>query len=128
MNISQEKFCVEFVANGGNGTLAYQAVYKSDANTARVNASRLLKKPEVQERLRELQAEQNSEKILSAQELKERLSAIARRETCETIYLPNGKKIETRRNPRNGDVSANQRIVRRKARYGDKKSSGGNSR
>ena len=94
MNISQEKFCVEFVANGGNGTLAYQAVYKSDANTARVNASRLLKKPEVQERLRELQAEQNSEKILSAQELKERLSAIARRETCETIYLPNGKKIE----------------------------------
>ena len=94
LNIQQEKFCIEFVSNGGNGQQAYQAVYKSDANTARVNASRLLKKPEVQERLKELQAEQNSEKILSAQELKERLSAIARRETYETIYLPNGKKIE----------------------------------
>ena len=94
MNIQQEKFCVEFVSNGGNGTLAYQAVYKSDANTARVNASRLLKKPEVQERLRELQAEQNSEKILSAQELKERLSAIGRGEVTETIFLPNGAEVK----------------------------------
>ena len=94
INVQQEKFCVEFVANGGNGTLAYQAVYHSDGNTARVNASRLLKKPEVQERLKELQAVTNSEKILSAQELKERLSAIGRREVTETIYLPNGEQVQ----------------------------------
>ena len=94
LNIQQEKFCVEFVSNGGNGTLAYQAVYKSDANTARVNASRLLKKPEVQERLKELQAEANSDKILSAQELKERLSAIGRREVTETIFLPSGESVQ----------------------------------
>ena len=94
LNIQQEKFCVEFVSNGGNGQQAYQAVYGADANTARVNASRLLKKPEVQERLKELQAEANSEKILSAQELKERLSAIGRREVTETIFLPNGEQVQ----------------------------------
>lgn len=94
LNIQQEKFCVEFVANGGNGQQAYQAVYGADANTARVNASRLLKKSEVQERLKELQAEANSEKILSAQELKERLSAIGRREVTETICLPNGEQVQ----------------------------------
>ncbi len=94
LNVQQEKFCVEFVSNGGNGQQAYQAVYGADANTARVNASRLLKKPEVQERLKELQAEANSDKILSAQELKERLSAIARREVTETIFLPNGEQVQ----------------------------------
>lgn len=94
LNVQQEKFCVEFVSNGGNGQQAYQAVYGADANTARVNASRLLKKSEVQERLKELQAEANSEKILSAQELKERLSAIGRREVTETIFLPNGEQVQ----------------------------------
>lgn len=94
LNVQQEKFCCEFVSNGGNGQQAYQAVYGADANTARVNASRLLKKPEVQERLKELQAEANSDKILSAQELKERLSAIARREVTETIFLPNGEQVQ----------------------------------
>lgn len=94
LNVQQERFVVEFVANGGNGTLAYQSVYNSDKGTGRANSSRLLRKPEVQARLKEIQAEVSNSKILSSQELKEQLSAIARREVNETIITPHGKIIE----------------------------------
>lgn len=94
LNVQQERFVVEFVANGGNGTLAYQAVYNSDKNTARANSSRLLGKPEVQARLKEIQAKVSNSRILSSQELQERLSAIARREVTETVITPHGKTIE----------------------------------
>ena len=94
LNVQQENFVAEFVANGGNGTQAYQAVYNSDKATARANASRLLRKPEVQTRLKEIQAEVTNPKILTAQELQERLSAVARREVSETVLTPHGKLIE----------------------------------
>ena len=94
LNVQQERFVAEFVANGGNGTQAYQSVYNSDKDTARANSSRLLRKPEVQVRLKEIQAAISNPKILSSQELQERLSAIARREVNETIITPHGKIIE----------------------------------
>ena len=94
LNVQQERFVVEFVANGGNGTLAYQSVYNSDKDTARANSSRLLRKPEVQARLKEIQAEANGEKIMTAQELKERLTSVARREVTETVITSHGKTIE----------------------------------
>ena len=89
-----EKFCGEYIASG-NGKASYMAAFEvTNAGTARVNASKLLKRPEIQARLAELQAEIASSKICAAQEIQERLSSIARREETEILYLPNGAKVE----------------------------------
>ena len=89
-----EKFCVEYVASG-NGKASYMAAFEvTNSGTARVNASKLLKRPEIQARLAELQAEMASAKICAATEIQERLSSIARREETEILYLPNGAKVE----------------------------------
>lgn len=94
LNPMQEKFCVEYIQSG-NGKASYKAAFGvTNDGTARVNASKLLKNPEVQARLAELQAEMASAKICAAKEIQERLSSIARRELTETLYLPNGAKVE----------------------------------
>lgn len=50
----QDRFCQEYVANGGNATQAYiKAGYATDG--AEQNASRLMTKDKVQERIKELQ-------------------------------------------------------------------------
>ena len=90
----QEKFCIEYVANG-NGKASYMSAFEvTNSGTARVNASKLLKRPEIQARLAELQAEMASAKICAATEIQERLSAVARRELYETITLPNGEQVQ----------------------------------
>lgn len=89
----QEKFCLEFAASG-NATAAYQAAYDTDAKTAGVNSSRLLKNASVQARLKELADEIASKKIANAVEMQEKLTAIIRRELSDEIFLPNGEKIE----------------------------------
>lgn len=89
-----EKFCVEYVATG-NGKASYQSAFEvTNSGTARVNASKLLKRPEIQARLSELQAEMASAKICRATEIQERLSAVARRELYETVTLPNGEQVQ----------------------------------
>lgn len=50
----QEMFCDEYIKNGGNGTKAYRAVYKTDASTDETihqNASRMLARPHVLARI-----------------------------------------------------------------------------
>lgn len=90
----REKFCAEYV-RCGNATEAYRRAYSvTNTGTAKANASKLLKNPEIQARLAELQAEVTNEKILSAQEIQERLSSIARREVYETVTLPNGAQVQ----------------------------------
>ena len=90
----QEKFCIEYLSSG-NGKASYMAAFEvTNSGTARVNASKLLKRPEIQARLAELQAEMASAKICAATEIQERLSSIARREETEILYLPNGAKVE----------------------------------
>lgn len=94
LNPLQEKFCVEYVASG-NGKASYKAAFGvTNDGTARVNASKLLKNPEIQARLSELQAEVANKKIAGAREVQERLSAVARRELYETITLPNGEQVQ----------------------------------
>lgn len=94
LNPMQERFCIEYVASG-NGKASYQAAFGvTNESTARVNASKLLKNPEVQARLKELQAELASKKICTATEIQERLSTVARREVYETITLPTGQQVE----------------------------------
>lgn len=112
LNVQQEKFIAEFVSNGGNGTAAYLSVYNNSGEaTARANASRLLRKPEIQARLKELQDKATSPKILSSEELKARLSAIARREVTETVVTPSGKIIEKPASVRDS-VAALQTLAR----------------
>jgi phage terminase small subunit len=51
MNDKNKKFCLEYLANGFNGTQAYLATYTSvkKEDTAAVNASKLLRNTKVQE-------------------------------------------------------------------------------
>lgn len=94
LNPMQEKFCVEYVGSG-NGKASYMKAFEvTNSGTARVNASKLLKNPEIQARLSELQSKVASAKICAATEIQERLSSIARRELFETITLPNGAQVQ----------------------------------
>lgn len=90
----QEKFCLEF-AQIGNATQAYKSAFgTTNEKTAGVQASRMLKKPSVQERLKEIQDEIASAKIADVRECQELLTAIARRELYETVILPNGEQVQ----------------------------------
>lgn len=93
LNPKQEKFLREY-AKSGNAGQAYQIAFGlSNANAARASSSRLLKSPEIQARLAEIQAELASDTICQAKEIQERLTQIARRELSETIFLPNGEQV-----------------------------------
>lgn len=90
----QERFCFEFVRSG-NATQAYCRAFNTNKkDSARAAASALLRNANVQQRLSEIQAALQTEKICAASEVQERLSAIARRETTETVYLPNGQQVQ----------------------------------
>lgn len=94
LNPMQEKFCIEYIQSG-HGKASYKAAFGvTNDGTARVNASRLLKNPEIQARLAELQAQVADKKVCAAREIQERLSSIARRELYETITLPNGEQTQ----------------------------------
>ena len=93
MNKRQEKFCLEFAASG-NATAAYQAAYDTDAKTAGVNSSRLLKNASVQARLKELADEIASAKIADVRELQERLTKIIHGEVTEEVILPSGERVK----------------------------------
>jgi len=86
----QEQFCIEYV-KCGNAATAYQAAYSQlNRLAATSRASKILQRPEIQSRIKELNDAMTSEKILTAEEVQERLSAIAKGEVLETVVLPNG--------------------------------------
>lgn len=90
LKAKQERFCVEYVASG-NAAAAYRLAYGTvNDGTARANASKLLRNPQVKTRIQELQAQVASAAVCTAQEIQERLTSIARREQTDTVYLPNG--------------------------------------
>lgn len=70
LNNNQIIFCQEYVDNGLNGTQAYLKAYKTckSEDTAKVNASRLLTKANIQEYIRELQGKLEDKAIMSAKE------------------------------------------------------------
>lgn len=92
-NPKQEKFCVEF-AKSGNATAAYVAAYGGNSESARSKASHLLQNVAVQERLQEIRSEVASKAICDCEEIQRRLSSIARRETVEEVFLPNGDLVQ----------------------------------
>ena len=94
LNPKQEIFCFEYVKSG-NATAAYSVAYgTTNESSAAAKASALLRKPNIQERLTEIQSEIASEKIASATEVQERLSAIARREITEEVILSSGERVQ----------------------------------
>lgn len=93
LNPKQEKFCVEF-AKSGNATAAYVAAYGGNSESARSKASHLLQNVVVQERLQEIRSEVASKAICDCEEIQRRLSEIARRETVEEVFLPNGDLVQ----------------------------------
>lgn len=96
LNIRQQRFCLEY-AKHGNATQAYQAAFgTTNEKTAGVQASRLLKKPSVQERLKEIQDEIASVKIADVREVQEKLTAIIRDKVTEEVILQNGERVQRR--------------------------------
>ncbi len=52
LSIREARFCDEYINNGGNGTRAYMKAFKvTNYGTAAVEASKLLKNPNIQDRL-----------------------------------------------------------------------------
>jgi len=94
LNPRQEKFCLEF-AMSGNAQASYQKAYSNTSEAAAaVQAHRLLKKANVQARLKELADELASAKIADARELQERLTQVIRRQITEEIILPSGERVQ----------------------------------
>ena len=81
MSIKEENFCQIYAANG-NATQAYKdAGYKwSNENVAGVTGWRMLQKPKIQRRIKEIAAERRSERIADIDEMQERLTKIIRGE------------------------------------------------
>ena len=94
LNPRQEQFCCEY-AKSGNAGASYQKVYGNTSEaSAAVQGHRLLKNPNVQARLKEIQDELASEKIMDAKEIQERLTAIGRGQVTEEIITSDGQRIK----------------------------------
>lgn len=90
-NQKWENFCLEY-AKTGNSTDSYKkAGYKAkkDASHA-ASATKLLKNPNIQARLAELNEEMACEKIATASEIQQRLTSILRMETQEEVVVVEG--------------------------------------
>lgn len=80
----RERFCLEYAACG-NATEAYlkAGFVTNKKSSATVKASQLLKKPEIQARLKELATELKQTKIADIVECQEILTSIARNDKAE---------------------------------------------
>lgn len=97
LNNNQIIFCQEYVDNGLNGTQAYLKAYKSckKEETARVNASRLLTKANIQKYIRELQEKLEDKAIMSARERMKWLTEVVndiQREVIK-VKVPDGEDM-----------------------------------
>ena len=81
----QERFCQEYIIDLNATQAAIRAGYSE--KTAYSQGQRLLKKVEIQERIRELMEERKSELIASQNEVLETLTRILRREEQETVVV-----------------------------------------
>lgn len=92
MTIKQEKFCDEYILNGGNSAAAARAAGYA-AESARVTGSRLINRQDVRQAVNQRLDNLASEKIIAEQELLEFLSSVVRGEVEEEIAVPSGKKV-----------------------------------
>jgi phage terminase small subunit len=85
LNVRQEKFCLEF-AKCGNATEAAIAAGYAEKYAGQ-NADKLLKNTKVQDRLKELREQLESEKIADIKEMQETLTAIIRQQLIEEVPM-----------------------------------------
>ena len=94
ITVKQEKFCNEYVKTG-NATQSYiNAGYKSNENVARVEASKLLAKPNIQARVQELMKELHDDSIADQQEILRYLTSVLRGKATELYVTQKGETIE----------------------------------
>ena len=75
LNNKHKIFCREYVKNGLNGTKAYMKAYPDcTEETARINASKLLTKTNIQNYIKELQDKAESKDIMTTIQKKEFLT------------------------------------------------------
>lgn len=85
LNPKQEKFCLEYIRTA-NATTAYQTAFEiKNKTSAKTAGSRLLADERIQNRLKELNAGQETKSIADSMELKKRLTSIIRGETTTQI-------------------------------------------
>jgi phage terminase small subunit len=78
LNDRQEKFCIEYIKNGGNATTAYKAAGYMNTAAAHVNAGALMQKPEIKARIAELLGQQRADDIADANEILRYLTSVMR--------------------------------------------------
>lgn len=96
LTVKQDAFCLHY-AKTGNATESYLAAgYKAkNNNIARVEASKLLTKPNIQKRLQEIAEEIKSDKIADITEIQEFLTSVMRREKNENVVVTVSKEEST---------------------------------
>jgi phage terminase small subunit len=88
LNKRQEKFCIEYLVDLNATQAAIRAGYSE--LTAYSIGSRLLKKVEIKNRIKELQDEFFKDRIMSIAEVEGRLAALARGEVKEEVVVVEG--------------------------------------
>ena len=91
LTVKQEAFCLHY-AKTGNATESYlTAGYKATTNgVARTEASKLLTKPNIQARLKELADEVHDSSIADIKEIHQFLTSVIRGETTEDVVVTEG--------------------------------------
>lgn len=110
LTIKQERFC-QLYAQTGNATRSYiDAGYSAKTDkVAQVESSKLLSKPSLKNRIKELQAKAENAAILSLEQIKERLTQIAMQGLDEEQIVVEGI----------GDGCSQARIMKKKASIRD---------
>lgn len=91
LNHRQEKFCLYYAETGDSLESYRRAGYQGKTEEAlRSAALRLINKPFIKERLKELADQAASEKIADIREVQEKLSSILRGETTEDVVIVEG--------------------------------------
>ncbi|USS93993.1 terminase small subunit (plasmid) [Fructilactobacillus ixorae] len=83
LTIKQRKFADEYIISGNAADAYRKAGYKAAGDSIRVNASKLLTKPNVKDYITKRMEKLQSEKVASQQEVMEYLTRVMRREENE---------------------------------------------
>ena len=94
LNEKQRRFCELYVSNGYKQTEAYQEAYGLDSkDSAKVNASRILKNEKVREYITQLQKEAFEAQCINAERVATKLAEIAFADKSDQYYTaPNQLK------------------------------------
>lgn len=94
-NAKYEKFCQVYSSNGNNGTNAYLEAFSTDnKDTARAEAPRILAKPSVQDRIKELQKETEKKELITREGLIDEINKLNEQALADGQYSVVMKGIE----------------------------------